>query len=64
VCFELQLDNEINQNIYPAIAMNATVDAIITDWLADVFVLLEHIAIKAVWEKPLKVLKQSISHGS
>jgi len=39
--FELRLDNEINQKIYPAIAMNATADAVITDWLADVAVSVE-----------------------
>ena len=36
--FELRLDNEINQKIYPAIALNATADAVITDWLADLSV--------------------------
>ena len=39
--FELRLDNEINQKIYPAIAVNATADAVITDWLADVSVSVE-----------------------
>jgi len=41
LAFELRLDNEINQKIYPAIAINATADAVITDWLADVSVSVE-----------------------
>ena len=67
--FELRLDNEINQKIFPAIAINATADAVITDWLADVSVSVE-LGLEAsyyndelaVWEpllEPLECLHRS-----
>ena len=66
VALELRLDNEINQKIYPAVAINCTAKAEIIDWLKDVMVTAE-VGLEAtyyndqlaVWEPLLEPIETS-----
>ena len=66
VALELRLDNEINQKIYPAVAINCTAKAEIIDWLKDVMVTVE-VGLEAtyyndqlaVWEPLLEPIETS-----
>ena len=66
IALELRLDNEINQKIFPAVAVNCTAKAEITDWLKDVMVSAE-LGLEAtyyndqlaVWEPLLEPIESS-----
>ena len=66
MALELRLDNEISQKIFPAVAVNCTAKAKITDWLKDVMVSAE-LGLEAtyyndqlaVWEPLLEPIESS-----